>query len=83
MVSLYGYLTGATPTLNISLSTGGAVGVAMFLSASIASLTGSIIPLTLHKLGIDPAVASGPLITTLNDLIAITVYYGFALILLL
>ena len=82
-VFLYSYFSGATPTLILSLKTGGAVGLAMFLSASIASLTGSLIPLTLHKLGVDPAVASGPLITTFNDLIAITVYYGFALILLL
>ena len=35
------------------------------------------------KLGIDPAVASGPLITTVNDLIAVVVYYGLTWIFLI
>ena len=35
------------------------------------------------KFGIDPAVASGPLITTLNDLVAVLSYYGLAYLLLL
>ena len=38
---------------------------------------------TFHKFGIDPAVASGPLITTINDLVAVVSYYGLAWILLL
>jgi magnesium transporter len=35
-----------------------------------------------HKLGVDPAVASGPLITTVNDMVAVITYYGLAWILL-
>lgn len=36
-----------------------------------------------HKIKIDPAVASGPLITTVNDLVAVVTYYGLALIFLI
>ena len=36
-----------------------------------------------HKLRIDPAVASGPLITTVNDLVAVITYYGLAFVLLI
>jgi magnesium transporter len=82
-VSLYAYLTSATGSFLTDLNTGFAVGLAMMLSTTVASVTGALIPITLNKLKVDPAVASGPLITTLNDLIAITVYYGFALLLLL
>ena len=51
----------------------------MFLS----SISGTIIPITFKKIGIDPAVASGPLITTINDLIAVVTYYGLAWALLI
>ena len=36
-----------------------------------------------QRLGVDPAVASGPLITTVNDLVAVTAYYGLAWLLLI
>lgn len=36
-----------------------------------------------HKIKIDPAVASGPLITTVNDLVAVVTYYGLAWVLLI
>ena len=56
---------------------------ALFIAMIIASLVGTTIPMVLHKIGIDPAVASGPMITTVNDLIATMVYYGLALALLI
>jgi magnesium transporter len=43
---------------------------------------GTIIPIILDKIGFDPAVASGPLISTINDLVAAVTYYGLAWILL-
>lgn len=58
----------------ISFCTGAALLVAMLLS----SVVGTVIPILFKKLGIDPAVASGPLITTVNDLVAVTAYYGLA-----
>ena len=38
----------------------------------------TIIPMFFHKINIDPAVASGPLITTINDLVAVITYYGLS-----
>jgi magnesium transporter len=48
-----------------------------------SSFFGTLIPVIFKKLKIDPAVASGPLITTINDLVAVVVYYGLAWILIL
>ena len=48
----------------------------------VSSLVGTIIPVFFHKIKVDPAVASGPLITTVNDLVAVVVYYGLVYILL-
>ena len=49
----------------------------------ISSIVGTAIPMIFHKIKIDPAVASGPLITTVNDLVAVVTYYGLALIFLI
>ena len=49
----------------------------------LSSLSGTLIPLMFKKLNVDPAVASGPLITTINDLVAVVTYYGLAWILIL
>ncbi|MEK4228503.1 magnesium transporter [Solibacillus sp. FSL H8-0538] len=54
------------------------VGAAICCSILVATLAGSFIPLLMHKLGIDPAVASGPFITTLNDVTSILIYLGLA-----
>lgn len=48
----------------------------------ISSLVGTLIPMLFHKIHIDPAVASGPLITTVNDLVAVVTYYGLAMLFL-
>lgn len=53
---------------------GGVVGLSMFLAVSFSTLSGVLIPLTFYKLNIDPAIASGPLITTLNDVLGIALY---------
>jgi magnesium transporter len=58
-------------------------GLALILSMSISTLMGTIIPIVFKKVHIDPAVASGPLITTMNDLAAVIAYYGLAWILLI
>ena len=49
----------------------------------LSSLSGTLIPLMFKKLKVDPAVASGPLITTINDLVAVVTYYGLAWILII
>ena len=44
---------------------------------------GTLVPIFFKKIGVDPAVASGPLITTVNDLVAVVTYYGLSWLLLL
>lgn len=61
----------------------GCIGVSLFFAMVISSLVGTIIPMFFHKIKVDPAVASGPLITTINDLVAVITYYSLAGILLL
>ena len=61
----------------------GCVGISLIVAMVISSLVGTVIPMLFHKIHIDPAVASGPLITTINDLVAVVVYYGLAMIVLI
>lgn len=61
----------------------GCLGVAMVLAMVVSALSGTLIPIFFQKVGIDPAVASGPLITTVNDLVAVVTYYGLAWLILL
>ena len=56
---------------------------AMILAMLISSLSGTVIPIFFQKIGVDPAVASGPLITTVNDLVAVITYYGLAWVILI
>jgi magnesium transporter len=48
----------------------------------LSGLFGTTIPIIFEKLKIDPAAASGPFITTLNDLISVTIYFNLAMLLL-
>ncbi|MCX4267496.1 MAG: magnesium transporter [Lachnospiraceae bacterium] len=61
----------------------GCIGISLLVSMVISSLMGTIIPMFFHAIKVDPAVASGPLITTVNDLVAVTTYYGLAWFLLI
>ena len=61
----------------------GCIGVALLVAMVISSMVGTVIPILFHKIKIDPAVASGPLITTVNDLVAVVTYYGMAWLLLI
>lgn len=61
----------------------GCVGISLLISMVIASLVGTVVPIFFKKINIDPAVASGPLITTVNDLAAVISYYGIAWLLLI
>ncbi|WP_102028064.1 magnesium transporter [Salirhabdus sp. Marseille-P4669] len=54
------------------------VGISIMLTLIVATLAGAFIPLLMHKMKIDPAVASGPFITTINDIISILIYFGMA-----
>lgn len=54
------------------------VAIALFSVVLLASLMGTITPIVLDKFGVNPALASGPFITTANDLLGLTVYFGVA-----
>ncbi len=54
------------------------VGASLIVAMTISSLIGTIMPLFFYKINIDPAVASGPFITTINDITALLIYYGLA-----
>lgn len=57
---------------------GGLVGISILATLTVATISGAFIPLIMHKLKVDPAVASGPFITTINDIISILIYFGMA-----
>lgn len=67
-----GMLFGRNPLIGLAL------GLAMAIGMSAASLLGAAMPLVLDLVKIDPAVASGPLVSTINDSLALTVYFTVA-----
>ncbi len=82
LVGLYLYaLRGEGAALAFSVSF--CVALALFVAMLLSGLSGAIIPLFLARIGVDPAVASGPFITTVSDLVAVVAYYGLAWILLI
>lgn len=81
-VGLYLMLAKDQTPLN-AFAISGCIGIALMLAMLVSSAVGTLIPLFFKKIKVDPAVASGPLITTVNDLVAVVTYYGLAWILLL
>ncbi len=57
------------------------ISASLVLAMTLSSLIGTIFPIFLNKIHIDPAVASGPFITTFNDIVAVLVYYGLTALL--
>lgn len=72
IITLIAYVWQGSPVL------GFVVGCSLFFTLIIGTLSGTIIPLILYRFKIDPAVASGPLITTLNDIFSLFIYFGIA-----
>ena len=69
--------------LPYSMAVAACVAIALVLAMTISSFAGTAIPMVFDKFGVDPAVASGPLITTVNDLVAVVSYYGLAWLMLI
>ncbi len=67
----------------MAFSISACTGISLLLSMVLSSIAGTSMPILLKKINVDPAVASGPLITTINDLVAVVLYYGLASILLI
>ncbi|MFW5865427.1 MAG: magnesium transporter, partial [Candidatus Izemoplasmataceae bacterium] len=71
-------LTGQTPTESSSLLIAFTVSLSTFFSLILASTIGALFPLLLNKLKFDPSIASGPFITTFNDILGIVIYFSLA-----
>nr|WP_251133100.1 MULTISPECIES: magnesium transporter [unclassified Exiguobacterium] len=72
LIAIIAYVWQGNPILGL------VVGSSLIITLIFGTLAGTIIPLILHRLKIDPAIASGPLITTLNDILSLLVYFGIA-----
>jgi len=68
--------------LNVEFIIGIIVTIALISVIIIASLIGTFVPLLLDKFGIDPALATGPFITTSNDICGILIYFTIARLIL-
>ncbi|MGX7667287.1 magnesium transporter [Flavobacterium pedocola] len=64
--------------LGYEIHIGVTVTIALLSVIIIASLNGTFIPIILNKYGIDPALATGPFITTSNDILGILIYFSIA-----
>lgn len=78
-----GVVTGLTIMVVVGLwkqnfMLGFVIGIAMMFAITVGNLAGSLIPMLMDKLGFDPAVASGPFITTLSDLTSVLIYFNIA-----
>ena len=76
-------ITGDTFQITDVLKVSGIIATSLLLAMTASSAIGSFFPILLDKMHIDPAVASGPFITTFNDIIAVLLYYGLTYIFLM
>lgn len=78
-----GVVTGLAITLVVGIwqnnfILGGIIGFSMLMAITVANLAGSLIPILMNKIGFDPAVASGPFISTFSDLTSVLIYFNIA-----
>ncbi len=66
----------------VETSQAGVVGLTVFLTVVLATITGAMLPLGFKRLGMDPALMSNPLIAALVDVMGVFIYYNVALVLL-
>lgn len=52
------------------------VGVSLAVAMSFAAIVGSAVPVLLRRMGVDPALATGPFVTTTNDIVGLAIYLG-------
>ncbi len=78
VTAVFGYLISVEHVWEIAF----VVGISLWITVILAPILGFLIPTILSKLKFDPAVASGPFITTLIDVLSILIYFGFAAVLL-
>ena len=77
----YIYLrSGSGVQYSISLSL--CIAISLVVAMTLSNTIGAVIPIVMERIGVDPAVASGPLITTLNDLVGACSYYSLVYLVL-
>lgn len=81
-IGIYIYLFKVHILLN-AFAISGCVGIALLVAMTVSSLIGTAVPIFFTKIKVDPAVASGPLISTVNDLTAVVIYYSMVWILVI
>ncbi|USQ69380.1 magnesium transporter [Companilactobacillus allii] len=84
---LTGFITGVVTGISVTVLVGVwkhnfilgmVIGLAMCAAITVANLAGSLIPMLMSSFGFDPAVASGPFISTLSDLTSVLIYFSIA-----
>lgn len=80
LVAWYRLTLGGVEAALSPVGVGLAVAIAMAVAIFVAASMGTLLPFLFRGLGIDPAIASGPLITTSNDIISVTIYFTVAMI---
>ncbi len=71
-------ITKMTDLSTIKVST--VVGLSVASSIILSNFTGALLPVIFYKIKVDPAVASGPFITTVNDVVSVLIYFSIAMI---
>jgi magnesium transporter len=80
---IYGLLIGTVAQMRYSMGALAiSVGLAVLSSMTVAALVGSLVPMAFARIHIDPAVATGPFVTTAIDIISVTFYFMIATVLL-
>ena len=72
LIAFSAYIWQGNPVLGL------VVGISMFATVSLATFIGTLVPVFFHKLNIDPAITSGPLVTTIKDITGLLIYFGMA-----
>jgi magnesium transporter len=73
VLGIYAYITAPTGQ-ETAFAT--AISISILATVTAAASFGMLVPVTLERMGVDPAVATGPFVTTGIDIVAILIYFG-------
>ena len=72
LISITAYIWQGNPYLGL------VVGISMLITITVATLIGTLVPLLLNKVNIDPAITAGPFVTTIKDFTGLIIYFIIA-----
>ena len=81
LIGIWAHLLSDATSAAVALQFAAVVGLALFAAMTFAAVFGAVVPVALHGMKIDPAVASGPFITSANDVAASLIYFGITILL--